>query len=275
MRLKRKAKAGRRRLLRVAVIVLTAAAVIAVVLLLFQIRKIEVVGNEYISDQVIADWIQEGDYTSNALYVWAKYKFTDPKMHPNLEAVEVRLKNPWTLKIRVYEKTMVGFVYYGEDFVYFGRDGVVLAIDMEYREGVSFIEGLEVTGAELYQELPVADERIFDALLETTQMLDKSKLEADRIVCRDGQIYLYIGSVCAQIGTTNLEERIMQLPPILEKVEGKSGTLHLENYQDASNMISFEENVLPEEPQTEGDEANQDENSEINSDENTEDVQSE
>ena len=54
---------------------------------------------------------------------------------------------------------------------------------------------------------------------------------------------LYFGEICVQLGKMNFDEKLTQLPPILEKLEGKKVTLHLELYSELSNSISFEEVV--------------------------------
>lgn len=38
-------------------------------------------------------------------------------------------------------------------------------------------------------------------------------------------------------------EKIAQLPPILEKLQGQAGTLHLENYSEDQETIPFDVKV--------------------------------
>jgi cell division protein FtsQ len=54
---------------------------------------------------------------------------------------------------------------------------------------------------------------------------------------------LYFNGVCVKLGKSNFDKKIVELPPILEKLEGKEGTLFMEHY--TSGRISFKEN--PEE----------------------------
>lgn len=247
----KRTKSGRRSLMIAGIAVVAVLLVLVLFLLLFQLRGIEVTGNTYVSQDEVAEWVQEDRYATNSLYLWAKYKFTDPTLYPALDGVEVNLKNPWTISVRVYEKKMVGFVYDETNYVYFDGEGMVLAIDMEFRDGVPFIEGLTVSGAVLYETMPVEEASVFEVILEATQVLEKNEIATDRIVIKDSELYLYFSSVCARLGNTNLENRIIQIPPILEKLEDKKGTLHLENYQNSDSYISFDENVWPDEAQNE------------------------
>ena len=51
-------------------------------LLLFQVRKIEVEGNQILSKQEIADWLQQDEFSTNSVYLLCKYHFTDYEMLP-------------------------------------------------------------------------------------------------------------------------------------------------------------------------------------------------
>ena len=54
------------------------------------------------------------------------------------------------------------------------------------------------------------------------------------------------GNKCIDVGHTNLEERIMQISPILEKLGDQGGTLHLEDFNIDNTTISFEKDVIPD-----------------------------
>ena len=47
------------------------------------------------------------------------------------------------------------------------------------------------------------------------------------------------------LGNENIENRISQITPIMEKLGEQSGTLHLENYDSENTIISFDKDVLP------------------------------
>ena len=216
-------------------------------LLLFHIQRIEVSGNEYLSNEEVIDWMQEDKYAINSLYIWNKYRSGKEPLHLNMEAVEVKLKKPWAIEIHVYEKKMVGFLQEDNKYIFFGRDGAVLKIDHEFREDIPLIEGLTVEDAKAGERLKVENEKIFQAILEVSQMAEKNQLVPNRIMIEDDNVYLYIGALCINVGTENLEHRIMQIPPIMEKIGDEKGLLHLENYQGLGDNIPYEAGVWPAE----------------------------
>ena len=70
------------------VIILVCIAMITF-LLLFQVRKIEVLGNQYLSRQEIADWVQDDNWSSNSLYVMIRNHLMNHELLPAMEKANV------------------------------------------------------------------------------------------------------------------------------------------------------------------------------------------
>lgn len=232
-----------------AFIVLLLAAVILVlgILVLFYLQKIEVSGNEYCTDQEIADTVKSDRYSVNTLYILGKYAMGYGEELPCLESMKVSLKTPWTIKVTVKEKPIIGYIQDGETYSYFDKEGMVVSQSSSMIEGLPKVEGIEVKGVELYGQLRSNDTRIFEEILEATKEISKYDLSSDKIVCIDNRIYLYIGNVCVGLGNTITPEQIAQIKPIMEKLGEQGGTLHLENYSETSTTITFDIGEFPEE----------------------------
>ena len=224
------------------------AAVILLGLILvfrFRVRTIEVEGNEYYGDNSIATWIQNDKFAENSLYVLLKYNLTQPDVPSAVESMKVSLKNPWTLAVKVTEKTMLGYVDYDEAFLYFDREGIASLRTEEAMEGVPYVEGLKFDASKVVigETLPVEDDSIFEKIMETSRYLGEEELTPDRLVCTDSGITLYFGNVEVLLGNSGFEERIAQIGPILEKLAESypdtAGTLHLENFDESSEAVRF------------------------------------
>ena len=230
------------------VVIILGLAIIAVsILLLFYVQKIEVTGNEYTKNQDIIDTVEEDKYAVNSLYVMWKYHFSNYKRPGSIESMKVGLKNPWTVKFTVKEKKIVGYVYDDEGYVYFDKEGTVVLKGSEFIEGTPCIEGIDVSNSEIYKPLKSGDKKLFESILEVTSLVKKFELTPDRIVCADDGIHLYFGQVCVSLGTKITTEKIAQISPILEKIAGQSGTLHLERYEKEGDSITFKVGELPTE----------------------------
>lgn len=248
MQKERKKRIIKRTVAKAILIIILVCIVMITFLLLFQVQKIEVSGNQYLTKQEIADWVQDDNWSSNSLYLMVKYHFLDYEMLPAMEEVKVGLKNPWTVKVTLKEKRIAGYIVSGEDCIYFDKDGIVLAKTRELWDGIPQIEGLSLKKVQLYKALPVSKENkeAFANLLDMSLTLKKCELTPDKIVCSGSDLYLFFGNKCINVGHANLEERIMQISPILEKLGDQGGTLHLEDFNTDNITITFEKDVIPD-----------------------------
>lgn len=223
------------------------AIIVLAFILLFYIQRVEVTGNEYCTDKQIIDTVQDDKYSVNSLYVWGKYMLGRGKTLPCFEEMKVGFTWPWILKIEVKEKQIVGFIRAGEEeYAYFDKDGLIVRKDTVYTEGLPCVEGIDVDKIQLYKRIESENSQIFEEILETSQELKKYEMTAEKIVCKSNRIYIYVGQICVSLGNNVTSEKIAQISPIIEKLEGKSGTLHLENYAEGRETITFAVEEFPE-----------------------------
>lgn len=222
------------------VLLLTIINITLAALLLTQVQGIDVKGTKYSQKSDIVAWIEEDPLTINSLYTLWKYKFGHYTLPVYLEDVDVTLTAPWKVKVQVQEKRMIGCILVGESYVYFDSDGLVLKSGGEYDTEMPLIEGLAVKEAVLYDYLDVENQKVFSYIVKVTEEIAEAKLSPDRIVWEDNSMNLYFERVCVKLGKSNFDAKVLQLPPILEELEGKSGVLHMEHYTEESTNISFE-----------------------------------
>lgn len=243
---KKKTKRKSHRLYAFVVLLLAAAILVLSVLVLFYVQQIKVEGNEYCTDQQIVDTVRSDKYSINTLYIAGKYAIGKGKSLPCLESIHVSLSAPWTLKVTVREKPIVGYLENKDNYAYFDKEGMVVSMSPTLIEGLPCIEGVSMKDIKLYSRLETDDSKIFEEILETSQEAVKQKISADRIVCRGDEIYLDIGKVYVNLGNQVSSDQIAQIPPILEKLGGQEGTLHLENYSESSDTITFDIGEIPQ-----------------------------
>ena len=89
--------------------------------------------------------------------------------------------------------------------------------------------------------MPLIDSTIFSKILNVTQLLAKYELKADKIFFgAEKDVTLYFGQARVYLGgDERLDEKIMQLVPILPHLEGKSGILNMENFDENTVNIPF------------------------------------
>lgn len=207
---------------------------------IFRVDKVEVAGNSYYTEEEIKTLVM-GDY-SNSLHLIFLYDYLGGKEIPFVDSVEVSMKAPNHIKIRVYEKTIIGYVEYMGSNLYFDKDGTVVESSGEVLAGVPCIRGLKFDTLTLYQPLNVSNKDIFDILLSITKMMKKYELAPDAITLQKdgGEIILTFANVRINLGNgDNMDQKAARIQSLLPDLEDKSGVLHMEEYTNESTNISF------------------------------------
>lgn len=208
----------------------------------FRVRQVTVTGNAYYTKEEVVNLLLDEGSLQNTLLVYLRYKYQEHPEIPFIDDFEVTMDSWQSLKIRVYEKNMVGYVrYLGQD-VYFDKDGIVVESSTQELEGIPQISGVTFDSLAIHQPLSVEDPTIFDTILSITKLLTKYDLDPDEIrFGAGGELFLQLGDVKVALGTgENLDEKISRLKQLEGDLKDKSGTLHMENYTDETTHISLE-----------------------------------
>ena len=209
----------------------------------YRVKTANVVGNTYYTDEEIQDMVMNGMFAHNSLYLGFKYHNKSIVNIPFIEKITVDIKSADTIDIRVYEKALAGCISYLENYMYFDREGIIVEGSSELLEGVPVVKGLKFDSVVLYEALPVEDKSVFSEILDLTQLLSKYNLSADQMYFDSGyNVFLYFDNIEVAMGSKkNIDEKVIQLPYILPSLEGKKGTLHLEDYDENTESVRFEE----------------------------------
>ena len=174
---RRKQRLFKKLMIALLIFMLLTVIAIFVVVNVFVVKNVKVEGNALYDEELITDTVLNDEYSWNSLYVLLKYTFVDTKEVPFIDAMEIQLEGPQTLKIKVYEKGMMGYIYIpaiGEN-AYFDKDGFVVETSTRIIEGVPKIEGIKCEEVVLYEKLPINDQKLRE-ILTLTQALKGADL---------------------------------------------------------------------------------------------------
>lgn len=233
----------------IAILVVVLGAAAAIVLGIFQIRSIDVKGNERYSAEQIRDDLIYDFKTRNTLYFSWKYRSAAPAADaPYLKSVQADMLSPTSVRIVVKESQIVGRVQYEGQNVYYDADGNVQEISDTIYAKIPLVAGVEIETPQLYQKLVTKNTSWLRTMLNITQLLVKSELIPDSVTFDANQnMILRFGPVTVALGQDEyLEEKIANLVSIYPQVEGEAGTLNMEGFTGKNEAITFKADSEPD-----------------------------
>jgi cell division protein FtsQ len=213
----------------------------AVLLFAVRISDIEVTGNKKYTKEQIIDLIFDGKWSRNTAYCYYENRFREHKTIPFIEEYKIEFKSPTKVEIVVFEKSVVGYVSYMSSYMYFDKDGIVVESSAETLPGIPWVTGLEFGHIVLHQPIPVEKPEIFEQILNLTQVLSVNELQVDKIDYNSyNEAELYIGDIVVELGSDeSINGKISELKDILPELEGLSGTLYLDTYDEANTNPTY------------------------------------
>ena len=227
-------------------VILAIVLLIGILLFAIQIKEIEVTGNKHYTEEQIVDLIFDETWSKNSAYCYYENNFQEPKSIPFIEEYKVEFQSPTKVRVVVYEKSVVGYVSYMSSYMYFDKDGIIVESSGEQLPGIPWITGMEFGHIVLHQPLPVANQSIFDQILNLTQVLSVNGVNVDKINYNSFlEAELTLGDIVVELGNDeNLNGKVSELSDILPEIEGLSGTLYLDSYDENNSnpMYTFKKN---------------------------------
>ena len=255
MKKKEKSKSGRKRspaARRVRLIIVVAVLVLILLfLLLFRVTDVVVTGNDRYTDAQIKELCinEEGFNNSILFYLFNRRIETDDV--PLLDYIDTIYVDRNTIQLRAHEKLTIGMFRVGDKVCCIDQDGVVIEIlDYEGSEALNLplITGLTSRGT-VGEQIQIPDYSVLNALQALKSSFDKFDLTPNSIdILKDEEdrntYTLHFGTVSVLMGIDdNLEEKMRRVAAIVPQLAGRSGTLHMESFDESTENIIFDGNT--------------------------------
>ena len=233
---------------RVAIIASIAAVIIILSFVMsFTMIKTTIIdeGSNYTKKE-IENMVIDGMMDHNSIYLFLKYRYSEQEKIPFIEYIDVSWVNATTVKIKVYDKKIIGCTNYMNQFIYFDKDGLVIETSTKRQRTIPYITGLNFKEVTLHNKIKVQDDEIFNTILAVTQQISKYNLDIGEInFDKKNNITLYSGDITILLGKKETyDEQLAKLQNMLVEAKKKNlkGTLHMENYVEGQNRIIFNKN---------------------------------
>lgn len=219
------------------------AITLIIILTCFDMDSVQVTGNKHYTEEQIKNIVLENERMNNVLILYLKNKIKPIKDIPFIDSFDVEYISSHAITITVYEKAMAGCVEYMNQYIYFDQDGIVLEMSTRKMEDVPCITGISFSSMELHAKLPIEDERRFKLILNMTQLIEQYELSIDDIhFTGDDEIIMNYQNIKILLGKgEDIEDKLIDLGSILEKLKGKKGTLNMKDFTVEKGNASFKE----------------------------------
>ena len=214
----------------------------------FYVENVIIEGNVRYSDEEIKE-LCLGPLSVNSVLFSTFESRIDLSDIAFLDHVTVEYVSPDTVRLTVVETQLVGYFEINGYYYYFDQKGMVTEVLTEPDEAegkyVPLIRGVGADNIGLWHTIEFESPSVLNTITAIRHMIDKYDILPDLVFFEANlDIYLYYGNITVYIGQDDLlEEKMARVAAILPGLEGKTGTLHLENYTSDTQNIVFSEGV--------------------------------
>lgn len=198
-------------------------------------------GSKQYTDKELASFLFEKDIDANPFVFLFKDKFGEHVEIPFIEEYEVETDGFTSFNVTFYEKRIVGYIKYMGSYKYFDKDGIVVESSDVLLDGVPYVAGMDIDHIILHSKLPVKNEKVFDVLLEVTQLVSKYNIDVQKInISDDMEIKLYLENVRVDLGKNErLSDKMLDLNDIIPTLGDVKGVLDMREYDIHGNGYSL------------------------------------
>lgn len=214
---------------------------LVIVVLSVKITDITVTGNKRYTDEQMTGILFPDNVSRNTVYCYLRDRFKKHEPIPFVEDYKIVFQGLGKVEIIVYEKSIVGYVSYMSSYMYFDKDGIIVESANRMLPGIPWITGLKFGHIVLYQKLPVESQRIFEEILNLTQILSIYEMNVDKIQYNSfNEATLYMGDIEVVLGNNeSLNGKIAELSDMLPELKGLKGTLYLDTYDETNSGTMY------------------------------------
>lgn len=203
-----------------------------------RITDVRVVGNKAWTADEVEQMVFPDVWDKNSIVCFVKNQFLPHRRLPFIEAYDIQFRTPFSCDLVIYEKSIVGYVTYMSSYMYFDKDGIIVESTSERLENVPEVTGLSFGHIVMNEPLPVADESLFNEVMNITQQLGLYGIASSRVSfdpLKNVTVTVENGDIDVKLGTgSEMDARISALNDMLPKLKerGLKGTLDLSGYSD-------------------------------------------
>lgn len=212
----------------------------------FQVKEVIVSGNVRYTDEEMKKLCVYGPLSGNTILITRFQKYIDLRDVAFLDHADIIYVDRNTIRVEVTETPLAGALEINGYYYYFDKNGkvteVLSAPDEIISERVPFIYGINASNIGLEHVIEFEKPEVLNTIVAIKNAIDKYSICPESVSFDEElNITLKYKNITVLIGQDKLlEEKLSRTSAIMPGLEGKSGTLHLETYNQDTENIVFE-----------------------------------
>lgn len=208
-------------------------------------NSVEIMDSVYYTKDELRQKVLKGPFAYNSVLapIFCSKPVNDD--NPAVSGIVVTSLSRNSLCISVKEDRLVGCIPYLDVYVYFDINGAFTDSSRERNDKLPYFCGLEIGQVVLGEEIPFRDHTVLDVAIALSEIYQKNEMIADYVELDEtNNIRLNYGDIVVLLGKDQyLKDKMARVLAILPKLEGESGTLHLESMTDVNKVVTFEKTL--------------------------------
>jgi len=206
---------------------------------LFRTEAITVEGITYYTQEEFLNRISGQTARKNTLLFRLEQWKRGEERIPYVERYDISYEGKNIVKIKVYEKILVGCVNVMGQYLYFDKDGYVTESSTEQLPGVPLVKGLEFNRIVLYEKLKIQKDELYDIILNITKLVREYEIPAQSILFNGkGEVEMDVGENSVSLGRrVAYDFPLQKLAEILPSVADRKLHIDLSGYEGGADDI--------------------------------------
>lgn len=209
----------------------------------FNISKIEINGNHYVSDEEIKEELGVAEGMNMFAFLFSEM-VNKAELNPLIASADVHIHWPNTVRIEIGERNIVGYVAYMGMYLCIDETGYIVDSTHAIREDMPIVTGVNIQNFALGEPISTSSTSLSQLIMRLCALIKRYELSGEvvRIDLTDmDDIRLFTDVLEVRFGSDDgLSLKTQALALVLRKTPGANGILHLE---DMDGQIYLEQTV--------------------------------
>ena len=226
-------------LTKVAIVCLLVVFICLILILNGRLKNVVVEGSSHYTEEEIKQMLFDKPTDNITLLFYLRQKLTKGKEIPFIQKMDFEMVDKHTIKIKVYEKLVIGCVEVMGGYMYFDKDGIIVESSNERIETVPLILGLKYNQVMLHKPLEVQKSTLFNTILNLTKLILSHELPVQTIQFNSSyEVTLECDGNIVLLGNREVyDEQLAALASMVNFAGTKKYTFDLRNYSKDNTTV--------------------------------------